>query len=264
MANTIIFVGDSYCAWTDQSTYDFSGQPQHQYYKKDSPGHPAIVSAHYRDDLFCYGYGGKSWWYSRNKFQQALKQNPAMLDTARAVVFCHTDAWRINSTNQTLTTFHLPQNYGRWDNQQNPWDVELADASQLWLKHLCDLEFQEWAQQQYFRELAQQYTNIKTIHFHCLSHSVESSDLLPGMVYTTPLCTISGGEPGAKAIINDSKRRLTDTRANHMNAHNNWALAQVIIGAIDNYSPGQHTIDLSGFDLEHDWLDCLRIAKNAS
>ena len=242
MANTIIFVGDSYCAWTDQSTYDFSGQNQHQTYKKDCPGHPAIVAEHYRAELVCHGYSGKSWWYSYQKFRQALKQNPGIIDTAQAVVFCHTDAGRINSTNEELSVSHMPTNYSRSTHLNRPWDDELADASQSWIRHLHDTEFQDWAQQQYFQELAQQYTNIKTIHFHCFEHSVGYSDLLPGMVYTTPLFSISDKEPGWS-------NHTQDTRANHFNRHNNWALAQVIIGAIDNYSPGLHTIDLTGFDI---------------
>jgi hypothetical protein len=125
-----------------------------------------------------------------------------------------------------------------------PYDPELADASRLWLLHLHDYEFQDWAQQQYFRELAHDYSTVKTIHFHNFKHSVQSSDLLPGMVYTTPLMEISTREPGV-----DESWVVQDGRANHLNPHNNRALAQVIIGAIDNYRPGLHTINLTGFDL---------------
>jgi hypothetical protein len=64
------------------------------------------------------------------------------------------------------------------------------------------------------------------------------------MVYTTPLMEISTREPGA-----DERSFVQDGRANHMNPHNNRALAQVIISAIDNYRPGLHTINLTGFDI---------------
>lgn len=254
MANNIIFVGDSYCSDTNQATYDFSGQPEGQSYKKGRPGYPTIVADHYRADLFCHGYAGKSWWYSRVKFQQALRQNPSRLANTHAVIFCHTDAMRINSNNKELSTLSLPHNYDTldsdWLQRYGQWGLtELADATRLWLRHICDIEFQDWAQQQYFQELAQQYSRIKTIHFHCFEHSVGLSDLLPGMVYTTALGSISAREPGAKSITDNHSSRLNDPRANHFNKYNNRALAQVIIGAIDNYSPGQYTIDLTEFDI---------------
>jgi len=138
---------------------------------------------------------------------------------------------------------HFPRLYDPV-RQNMPYDPGLADASRLWLMHLHDYEFQDWAQQQYFRELAREYSTVKTIHFHCFKHTVQYSDLLPGMVYTTPLIEISKRESGA-----DERSFVQDGRANHMNAHNNRALAQVIISAIDNYSPGLHTINLTGFDL---------------
>jgi hypothetical protein len=246
MANNIIFVGDSYCASTDQQRYDFSGQQRNQNYIKDCPGHPAIVADHYQAELFCHGYRGKSWWYSRYRFQQDLKQNPTMLDTTHAMVFFHTAASRVNSNNHDLNVLHLPHNYEQALKLHPDWrssrGVELSNACRLWIQHLCDDEFQDWAQQQYFIELARQYNRIKTIHFHCTGYSVGSSDLLPGMVYTTSLDEISDKEPGAPGWVND-------LRANHMNPHNNRALAQVIIDSIDNYSPGLHTINLTGFDI---------------
>lgn len=236
----IIFVGDSYCASTSTEHYAANGRQQFQDYKP-YPGHPAIVADHYSVDLYTYGYSGKSWWYSYRKFQQALHNNPGRLARALAVVFFHTDASRINSMNQELTSWHLPQHFDH-SPKRDPIDSELAEASRSWARHLYDIEFQDWAQQQYFMELAREYKEVKTIHFHCFKHTVDYSDLLPGWVYTTPLYTISNSEPG-------EKRTVGDTRANHLNEQNNLALAQTIIHAIDRYTPGQYPIPLEGFDI---------------
>jgi hypothetical protein len=236
----IIFVGDSYCASTSSEHYDANGRQQFQDYKP-YPGHPAIVADHYGVDLYSYGYAGKSWWYSYRKFQQALKNNPNRLADALAVVFFHTDASRINSMNQELTSLHLPQHFGQLL-KRVPIDTELAEASRLWVRHLYDIEFQDWAERQYFMELARQYSKVKTIHFHCFDASVIYSDLLPGRIYTTPLYIISDNEPG-------QKQPMGDTRANHLNEQNNLALADVIIQAIDRYTPGQYPIPLEGFDI---------------
>jgi hypothetical protein len=236
----IIFVGDSYCASTTAEHYAANGQQQFQDYKP-YPGHPAIVADHYGVDLYTHGYAGKSWWYSYSKFQQALHNNPTRLADALAVVFFHTDASRINSMNQELTSIHLPQHFDQ-SSKRSPIDFELAEASRLWVRHLYDIEFQDWAERQYFKELARQYSEVKTIHFHCFKHTVDYSDLLPGRVYTTPLRSISKREPGE--IL-----KLSDTRANHLNEQNNLALAHTIIQAIDRYEPGQCPIPLEGFDL---------------
>jgi hypothetical protein len=239
MAN-IVFVGDSYCASLDPKTYEFNRHQQFQDYK-DYPGHPAIVATHYGADLYCYGYSGKSWWYSYRRFQEALQNNSTRLANTLAIVFFHTDSSRMNTSNQELTSLHSPQHFDQ-SPKKDPLDFELADASRSWFKYLYDTQFQEWAQRQYFMELKRQYSEVKTIHFHCFEYSVEYSDLLPGMVYTTPLFTISNGEPGEKKTVGDA-------RANHFNAHNNNELAQTIIRAIDRYEPGKHTIALEGFDL---------------
>jgi hypothetical protein len=238
--SNIVFVGDSYCADTDQKHYDFNGQQPFQA-AGNYTGHPALVADHYTDNLYSYGYKGKSWWYSFQKFQLGLQLHPSLLADARAVVFFHTHSFRINTMNQELTTIHLPQHFGQLL-KRVPIDTELAEASRLWVEHICDFEFQEWAQQQYFMNLKELYSEVKTIHFHCFDASVIYGDLLPGVIYTTPLYTISDNEPG-------QKQPRGDTRANHLNEQNNLALSDVIIQAIDNYTPGQHPIPLEGFDL---------------
>ena len=229
----IAFVGDSFCA----SYSDVAKNDINQRFQKQTPySYTTTVANHYGYEVLPYGFSGKSWWYSWYKFEQDCLGE---LNQIEAIVFCHTNCERINST----THDYLPQMCG---NNFPNYSKELNQASESYFKYIEDPAFNNWAQQQYFKMLAEKYSNIKTIHLHCFDGTDKWSNLLPGVVFTTTLSQVSIGEiTGSEQEIIQS---FTDNRANHLNKHNNKSLAKVIINALDNYTPGQYKLPLEIFE----------------
>ena len=227
--HNIVFVGDSYCATYDLNQWKSRGYPAYQH-GAHSDLHTSLVADHFNCALHPHGYGGKSWWYSRQKYRGYYVDGHKVTDT-RAVIFFHTSAGRIhNAWNEKLTNSY-----------------ENSSLKQYYLE-LHDQSYYDWAYQQWFREIARDHTQVKTIHFHCYPDTINWSDLLPGMIYTTPLIQISIGELQGTDDAILKKCSYDETRFNHLNAHNNRALANLIIHSIENYLPGQYKIDLTNFD----------------
>ncbi len=229
----IAFVGDSFCA-----SYSFAEWKHRDCTNKqwgtEEPTYLDIVAKSNRYVLYPHGYGGKSWWYSRQRFIEDLQRIPKEIfaDQLETIVFCHTNSGRINNA---------------WNRELSNTDTTSADA-QNYYRYLFDGDFNDWAQQQWFNEIAKQWSHLKTIHFHCFPDSVKWSNLLPGVVYTTPLIHISIAElTGTDEEIRSTMQ--TDKRYNHLNAKNNQVLADVILRTIYNYQPGQYNLDLNEFDI---------------
>ena len=242
--SNIIFIGDSYCGSFSQG-HDLLDKVQALYKPRGhhpvDHRHPDIVATNYNAQLYCFGYSGKSWWYSYQKFNNAIKQDPSILKNAMAIVFCHTGWNRINSSDQNLCISLSPHTQTIRTEPRSHLDAEYAEAYQSWLKYIYDEEHQQWSQQQYFKELKILYCDIKTIHFHCFPHSIPYSNLLPGMVYSN-LClyNISHNQ--------NIDKTFSQKAHNHFSDHNNIALANLIIQSIDNYVPGQYEIDTTKFE----------------
>lgn len=228
----IAFVGDSFCAtyhYTRRETHD---KPVHEN-KTESPTYLDIVAERHNMQLYCYGYGGKSWWFSRCHFLEELHKIPSefFADQLEVIVFCHTDPSRFNNS---------------WNIPLDNSDYEDADL-QYYYRHLFDEPFHEWAQQQWFREIASMWGSIKTVHFHCFRNTVQWSHLLPGVVVTTPLVQISAGElEGSRREIDLQMRK--DTRANHLSQRNNEVLGEWLAQAIADYRPGHYELPLAQFE----------------
>lgn len=228
----IAFIGDSFCA-SYVSKHSKADWHQHQYGTTEST-YLDLVATSNSYNLYPYGFGGKGWWYSRQRFLEDLQRIPREMfaDQLEVIVFCHTNSSRINNA---------------WNRELSNTDTTSPDF-QIFYRKFFDENFHDWAQQQWFKEIKQQWSHIKTIHFHCFPESVKWSDLLPGVVYTTPLIHISIGElQGTDKEIDQYIK--TDKRYNHLNAHNNKVLAEFILGTIYDYNPGQSEINMSNFDI---------------
>jgi hypothetical protein len=246
----IIFVGDSYCATflnTKEESLPSGQVGSHQ------PTYLNLVANNFDCDLYSFGYAGKSWWYSRCELINFLNNNSAWYQNNQAIIFCHTDCNRPNTTDPSIGTGLLSQ-----DNQH----TIQAQAYKLWELEIKDSAFQRWAQDQWFNEINQKFSHIKTIHFNVSFDSVESSqNLLPGSVFTTPLINISLGEFVGSDSEVLSKSTFMDQRPNHFNEKNNQAMANLIIDSLKNYSKGSRPVDLVkyGFDQPnpnaHRWPD---------
>jgi hypothetical protein len=233
----IAFVGDSFCAAYNHESWK-SRECTTWQKGVETPTYLDIVAQTNGYTLYPFGFGGKSWWYSRCRFIEELERLPKSLfaDQLETIVFCHTNPGRINNA---------------WNRELSNTDTDSSFAIDYY-KRIFDGQFNEWAQQQWFKEIAEKWGHLKTIHFHCFTETVPLSHLLPGMVYTTPLIWVSIGElTGSdneieKKLIHDNR---SDSRFNHLNAHNNKVLAEFILGAIYDYRPGQYEIDTSNFDI---------------
>lgn len=237
MEKYIAFVGDSFCGFTNSPRTNLYGFPQGSV--QTPPSYTSLVADHYGYGESLHGYCGRSWWYSWVRFYNEWQDK---LDQLEAIIFCHTHANRINNSENHdlphMVSDHIFSLFNRDD---------LARACETYYKHILDVDFNAWAQQQYFKMLREKFSSVKTIHFHCFRDTLPWSDLLPGVVYTTCLMHVAIGEEiGTSQQILDATG--DQSKANHFNEHNNRALAGVIIDTLDDYKPGQYEIPLAGFD----------------
>jgi len=230
----IAFVGDSYCACYGMHVQQHAKSSRWQC-KSTSPAWTSLVAEHFDTVPLAHGFGSKSWWYSRVSFLKALEKTPQLFDEIDAVIFCHTDYSRINNSD----------NHDLSNSIQSSQD----QAVSLYLRHLYDTTFQKWTCEQWFKEIAEMFGAKKTIHFHSFLNTIPMSDYLPGTVFTTPLVHITvGQETGTTTQIENSMSNTANHRHNHFNDHNNRAMAHIVIDALEDYQPGQRSIDLTRFD----------------
>jgi hypothetical protein len=243
MNKNIIFCGDSFAASYKEVGVCFyypgcqnnplnNNQDRGRGPIKWSIAHPSQVASHYGYNLYNFAYGGKSWWYSRCVMFNYLRDFPELLENTQAMVFFHTDSHRLNISS-------------KFESDNNTWKT----VQKLWKMDLIDEDFQPWAQMQWFKEIDQHFGSVPSIHFHCFPETVQYDSFLPGMRFTTPLIHLSVGELTGSDSEISTQLSDNETRVNHLNAHNNQALADVIINALDNYQPGSYPIDTSKFDL---------------
>lgn len=249
--NNIVFVGDSYCsAWTGHSVIPHRHRQQ--------PFQPGVYTS-WLDvaasqlglNLYSFGFAGASWFYSRQQLFFQMTYDPDWIRTVDLMVFCHTNSHRYNTQDSDIGVEMLETNYtphpddSRYKHKQN-----LSKSLRTWALDLVDNTYQDYAQQQWFHEIARSFKDVPQIHFNNYPFTVDiAKELLPGMVYTTPLVHISLGEAtGTDAEI--LKKAMThDQRVNHFSAHNNQALGQLVVDSAQNYQPGARPIDLTKFEL---------------
>lgn len=229
----IAFVGDSFCASYGYEDWKTRGCTINQY-GTEQPTFVDLVAKRTGLMLHPYGFGGKSWWFSRQRFMEELERMPASIfaDQLEVIVFCHTNSSRINNG---------------WNRELSNTDTRSAEAMNFY-RHIFDNEFNEWAQEQWFREINRRWGHLKTVHFHCFPGSSKHSNLLPGVVFNTPLIYISVGElTGTDADIHN--QIVNDKRFNHLSDYNNQILADIISENLYNYCPGHKELDLSRFKI---------------
>ena len=247
----IAFIGDSFCAAINSDHYVRNGRSRLQYGIKDPDraSFPSLVAEHYDLNLLAHGYNGKSWWFSRTQFLKQLADNPKIKNKLDAIVFCHTDRHRINSD----SIYASSVNHGptpREDTSYADKEDQLTSQAQVqWIKHLYDDNFQLWSQLNWFREISNEWSHVKQVHFHCFTSEQQHNDLLIGQRFTTPLIHVSVSE--LKGSIREIRNQLANdsARANHMNNDNNRTLAKITIDALDNYEHKIRPIDMSMFSI---------------
>lgn len=236
----IFFVGDSFCNCFHIDSKRGPWPPHWQYgVTTTNLLHPSLVADYFDYKLHVHGYGGKSWWYSRCKFFSDLEKcrtNPKQTFDLKAVIFFHSDPWRINNS---------------WNDSLNQTRQFDEPEKTYYYKNILDPDFQQWCQAQWYHEIAREFGDeLKTLHFFCFPKSMRNSDCLPGMVFDNiSMIEISIAElTGSREEIN-RMMSIEEQRFNHLSGVNNRALAEFIIQSIENYNPGRHCIDLDKFDM---------------
>lgn len=253
MKKSIVFVGDSFCsAFSDPCGNPHGYAQQYDYLNQNWLND----SAQQLDlDLYCFGYAGRSWFYSRSQFFRHMNDNPAFRDSVELLVFCHTDNNRYNTGNGDIGNEMLSTDYRPDVNDPRRKDkINRAESLKIWLADLRDGAVQDWSQTQWYYEIARDFSDIKQVHFNNYPFTVEKTTriLSPvGMVFTTPLIHISLGEMTGSDRHIEKYGMAEDQRTNHFSPANNRALALTLVNAYKNYSVGTYDIDLSGFDIQN-------------
>lgn len=242
----IAFVGDSFCADYERHraelVFDLAELDQWRcqgHWRQETCWTTELaVRLGYR--VAPFGFGSMSWWHSRWMFYQHYWKNPAV-DRSRldAIVFCHTNPDRINCVD----------NMGQC--QPDPSKHDQRGMEYYWSR-MHDRNFSRWARDQWFGEIAREFSKIKTVHLFCFDRGpaeVDNWSVLPGIRVVGPLSYVMIGEMTGKKKHIDSGLGLNETRCNHMNSTNNRHLAEVIGEMIENYVPGDRCLDMSRFEL---------------
>tara|TARA_R110000822_G_scaffold78725_6_gene188536 strand:+ start:617 stop:1426 length:810 start_codon:yes stop_codon:yes gene_type:complete len=247
----IVFVGDSFCSsWRGYSAIPHQYLQQHD----DDPSHVSwldVAAAELELNLYSFGFAGRSWYYSRIQLFDHMQYDPSWIESVDLMVFCHTNSQRYNTANGNIGVEMLDINYQPHpDDAQRREKIDTATSLKRWAVDLIDNPYQEWAQHQWFHEIARTFKDVKQIHFNNYTFSVDSSiTILPGVVYTTPLIHISLGEATGTDSEIIKNFMSEDQRANHFNSTNNTALGQLVAETAQNYNPGAYKIDMNRFEI---------------
>lgn len=254
MIKDIAFVGDSYCAGLEPGRAEIAFHAGHMGWQGQpivTPGSPCWTTelAHrlgYR--VLNFGFGGQSWWHSRQMFYQHYWHNPEFDQSQlEAIVFCHTSCSRIPRVNASAL-----------------WQPDLSKKEirglEYYYSHVYEREHAYWIRDQWFHEIARTFAHVKTVHLFCFdcapqtpgvssNLTAEQWSLLPGVRMCEPLIWISLGELPYNTKKQVDHHLEHDDRYNHLNASNNLHLADRIYRALTNYVPGDHSLNLQDFNL---------------
>lgn len=214
----IIISGDSFCS--------------------DASGWPSALAQILDRRLICYTEGsGQSWWAAREWLVGLDLEELAACDI---MIFLHTNADRIPTANTMI---------GRVDHSATP-ESELELAIKAYHRHIHDPAFLRWAQQSWFKEISEVYSQKYLVHLHCFPWTLEYRNHLHGLNVITNLTALSLNEIGAARFS-----LYHDDRSNHLNQHNNHALANQLAEFIKQRIVGDYALDHRQFQQKTlEWL----------
>jgi len=249
----IVFVGDSYCsAWAGPSV--ISHWPRQQKFHPRDRNRCSwldVSAARLGLDLYSFGFAGVSWYYSRLQLFKHMASNPGWIENVAVMIFCHTDCWRYNTGSGHIgVEMSMPDYQPADKDQYYESKVRSAKSYKTWLLDLMDADYQFWAQEQWFHEIARTFQHVPQMHFFAFPHNVDiGKKILPGMVFTTPLVHVSLGEATGTDAEITQEFMAKDQRSNHFNLQNNQALGDLVADSMQNYQPGVRPIDTNNFDI---------------
>jgi hypothetical protein len=219
MTDKLIIVGDSFCM--------------------EKRLWPATLARKLKLDLIHRSFPGAHWWPAADFL---LKVSPEVRDSTQVLIIAHTNSDRLPSSDESLFRPNLI------DTPETEQDTAIV----LYKKYIEDLDFLYWAHKQWILEIEQNWSHAKIIHLNCYPWTVN----LPfsGVSVVPPLINLSLNELGPDATFNATAEN--ETRKNHFNTYNNIILSDELKRIIDNYAPGQQSLDVSKFEQQTDkWID---------
>lgn len=234
----IAFIGDSFCAHIsreDHERFQLAGHDMTYRCTNDEMAYTSMVAQELKLNIAPYGYAGRSWWWSWQRFLQDWQQDFHRIE---AIVFTHTSPVRINNAIDPLLP-HLIMHKG-----EHPAHMK-SDVSDMYFRHVYDPDFQIWAQKQFFKYLRDMLPPVKILHFFVTQHvSDDTCETLPGRIFRAPLLLLSAAE-----IKGEHPRfmPIPDLRANHFNEHNNRTMASLISQHLTDYRAGHCDIPWQTF-----------------
>ena len=229
MTNMVI-IGDSFASWGSELSLfkDWKGPPDIIYstLPGNSPAWTQLVADHYNSDLKLFGYVGKSWWFSYSQFEKWKHCFPIIWENTDVVIMIHTWHLRFNSSEVPVP-----------GNIHDPASDNITDALKQYQVYLQDEDFDEWAQDQFFKSLPVVFNNKKLINMPVMPITAERknyTEIAAGTTICDSLYNISLEE-----YKNNAKKfDLVDIRMCHLSPQNHVVLANELINIVDNYNPG--------------------------
>lgn len=204
-----------------------------------------LLQDHYSCNMTTCAYGGKSWWFSFQMFEQWRRLNRAQWRETDLVIFLHTDHGRFNSSNHLVPGNSTMGIFGCKPEEEKQ-AKQIRESLKYYELDLYDNTFNHWCQNRFFSTLADAFVGKRIIHIACFEETIKSTNysfITPGAVVMLALNTISFGECKQDPRIHG----LRDTRTAHLSEENHHVLTQHLIKIIDDYRDGPIDIPLSSF-----------------
>jgi len=179
------------------------------------------------------GFTGCSWWSVRKILLEELEKK-----VPKVLIVTHTEAQRLPSDENFGLNSGSVFRVGDSETSHIPTSVLLA--AQQYYKYLSSVNFQNWAQLQWFNELDDiitAYQIPQVLHVHSFLPWKITDPLhvfKTGTTFTTPLWE----------ICDDNKNPNSLAIFNHFNVPNNMRLAVAFKNALQDYTIGSKEITI--------------------
>jgi len=172
------------------------------------------------------GIIGASWWKTR-EYIVNLPKDKKFNDGLDLMVLIHPSGSRPLTLNTNISG-ESPQDLPRHFDNKMYTDEQLAVS--LYYKYVCDPELRRWAEQNWFRELAELTKNIRTVHLFTDPQSLEFASVLPGIKVPTLLTDLAllNIKRTEHSLIDDSQYGF----ANHFSLAHNRVFARQLCNII--------------------------------
>jgi hypothetical protein len=235
----IVFFGDSFACYGDNANAGRQRKTDH----RSPESYLDIVARECGATPIYMGFGGVSWWYSYARLKEWIEENPIDWRKTEALVMCLTNATRVKISD--------PYDFDRYHRSKHEQHAHI---------HALRIDFEKWAYEKFVEEIKKMTVNKKVILLPCFNDEKWLSVTFRKDFATSALnlCTISYSEFKAGVEINRREDVVKlvgdDKRANHLNQHNNRALAADLIDKLNNYRPGIFMLNQSAYDRNNNFF----------